>query len=198
MQRLLFYGTRRFAVAVMVALLTLAIGCEQPATDESSAAFKIPEAASIPADAEQFTLGATSDMWFLSAGDSANVLATSGSPSGVLALTSATAVDAVLQFEFSPQAIDKNGDTDFLATNQYPTVKFYSTQVKAVADAFEVEGVLELRGVKQPVVFPAQIVIGELQVTAQAELTLDPGSFGISENIGGNLLLRMHIEASRN
>ncbi|MDH3785639.1 MAG: YceI family protein [Acidobacteriota bacterium] len=201
--------TRGILLALVTAVALLAVlllgSCDSPSTTEEAAGAVLPELQPIPADAEQFAIGGTSGVFFAAASERTKPLASARGMNGALALTTGTADGAVLQFDFDPRTISGMSDdaaaalggADFLEAGRFPSASFHSIDVRTADTGFEVEGVLELRGVKQRVTFPAQIVVGESQVTAQAELAIDRDLFGLPAGPDPELILRLHLEASR-
>ena len=86
--------------------------------------------------------------------------------------------------------------TDFLDVERYPTARFTSSEVApATADdgrTHMIKGTMEVKGVKLPVTFPAQVQIGDEGVHAETTLTLDRLDFmiDIAYGPGGDPIAR--------
>lgn len=70
---------------------------------------------------------------------------------------------------------------DFLDTNEYPEIKFQSTQVVSQDDGkAAITGDLTLHGVTKAITIPATVSLGEDGVTLTADFTVDRAEFGMS------------------
>lgn len=70
---------------------------------------------------------------------------------------------------------------DFLDTNEYPEIKFQSTQIAAQDDGkAAITGELTLHGVTKPITVPATVSLGEDGVTLVTDFTIDRAEFGMT------------------
>ena len=68
-----------------------------------------------------------------------------------------------------------------LAVEAFPTMEFRSTTLAQTDDGYDVEGVLRVRDISQPVAFHATPVQRSGPARFTAQMTLTPGEFGISQ-----------------
>lgn len=70
---------------------------------------------------------------------------------------------------------------DFLDTNEYPEIKFQSTQIAAQDDGkVSITGELTLHGVTKSITVPATVTLGEDGVILVADFTIDRAEFGMT------------------
>lgn len=70
---------------------------------------------------------------------------------------------------------------DFLDTNEYPEIKFQSTQIAAQDDGkVAITGELKLHGVTKSITVPATVSLGEDGVTLVAEFSIDRADFDMT------------------
>jgi polyisoprenoid-binding protein YceI len=71
---------------------------------------------------------------------------------------------------------------DFFDTTKYPDAAFHSSKIEAKADGAAthlVEGVLDLRGEKKDITFPATITVDKTSAKGRAEFSINRKDFGI-------------------
>ncbi len=81
--------------------------------------------------------------------------------------------------------LDHLKSADFFDTATYPTATFSSTSITAKADGESthvVEGVLDLRGVKKDITFPAKLTVDAKSATGHAAFSINRKDFGIVYN----------------
>jgi polyisoprenoid-binding protein YceI len=92
---------------------------------------------------------------------------------------------------------------EFLDTKRFPTAHFESTSVEAKAGPFsthEIVGTLQFHGVEQEVRSPATLTFGATRLTGDAEITIDPESYGIdnpaleAEMVDEGVTIAIHLE----
>ena len=90
---------------------------------------------------------------------------------------------------------------DFLDVTKYPTAKFVSTKIADKGNGnLEITGDLTLHGVTKSVTFPAEKIgegndpWGGYRAGFSGETTLALKDFNISEKVGGEVILELHIE----
>lgn len=96
---------------------------------------------------------------------------------------------------------------DFFEVGKYPRSTFVSTKIvpdsAKGANAYMVTGDLEMRGVKKSVTFPAAIVIGDSDVTVNAEFAINRKDFGIlyagpaDDLIRDDVVIKLDLKAPR-
>lgn len=95
---------------------------------------------------------------------------------------------------------------DFFEVEKFPKAKFVSTEIKAggaEGATHTVTGNLDLHGVTKSVTFPAKVTIGEEDVQAAAEFTINRKDFGIvypgkpDDLIHDNVTIKLAIKAPR-
>ncbi len=92
---------------------------------------------------------------------------------------------------------------DFLAAEEYPRARFEADIVK-VADGFEAQGSLTLKGETAPLTLPFQLTMSDGVADMDGRLTMDRRTFGIGSNIqdegqlGFSVDLRVTLTAARN
>ena len=100
---------------------------------------------------------------------------------------------------------------DFLDVENYPTLEFASTAVKAVGDNYEVEGELTIRGVTQPVTLQMRYMgvmadpWGNNKALFTAKTQIDREAFGLTWNapleaggwlVGKNVDIEIEVQAA--
>ena len=90
---------------------------------------------------------------------------------------------------------------DFLDVTKFPTAKFVSTKITDKGDGkLDVTGDLTLHGVTKSISFPAEKIgegndpWGGYRAGFSGEITLALKDFNISEKVGGEVILELHIE----
>jgi polyisoprenoid-binding protein YceI len=95
---------------------------------------------------------------------------------------------------------------DFFDTTKFPDASFSSRKIEAKADGAAthiVEGVLDLRGVKKDITFPATITIDKASAKGHAEFTINRKDFGIvyagmaDDLIKDDVLLKIDLAYTR-
>jgi polyisoprenoid-binding protein YceI len=72
----------------------------------------------------------------------------------------------------------------FFAVEEYPTVEFdLKKAIKKSGGMYDIIGNLKLKGVSREITFPAQVEIGETEMTAKANFFVDRTAWGIDEVI---------------
>lgn len=94
--------------------------------------------------------------------------------------------------------------SDFLDTAKYPTAKFLSTRIVDKSNnKLEIIGDLTLHGVTKSIVFSAEKIgegndpWGGYRAGFSGQITLKLKEFDISEKVGGEVILELHIEGIR-
>lgn len=85
---------------------------------------------------------------------------------------------------------------DFFSTEKFPTATFVTTKIESMAgDQFLVKGNLTIKGITNPIEFPAIIQISNGQVTARAKIVVDRTKYDIKyrsgnffENLGDKVI----------
>ena len=92
-------------------------------------------------------------------------------------------------------------NADFLDVEKYPTAQFVSTKIADKGNnKLEVTGDLTLHGVTKSITFPAEKIgegndpWGGYRAGFSGETTLALKDFNISEKVGGEVILELHIE----
>lgn len=89
-------------------------------------------------------------------------------------------IDTTSLWADQPALADHLRSDDFLAVSSFPWASFTSTRVERLPDGRHLlTGNLDLHGVVREISFPATIEIGEDEVTAAAQVTVDRFDFGI-------------------
>ncbi len=116
---------------------------------------------------------------------------------GTIAFDAASPVASSVRLTIQAASIDTNQadrDThlrsaDFFAADQFPTLTFESTGIRAAGDGnYEVAGTLTIRGVSKPVVLPvthlgsAKDPWGNEKLAFEAETTINRKDFGLNWN----------------
>ncbi len=69
---------------------------------------------------------------------------------------------------------------DFFNTNQYPTATFTFATMKPMEDGkYDIMGIMEIKGIKKPISFPAEVKIQGKGIRLKAEVVIDRTDFGI-------------------
>ncbi len=109
--------------------------------------------------------------------------------------------------EVEPQKLEDHlRSPDFFDVEKFPTASFESTSITAKAEGdntHQVEGTLDLHGVKKTIAFPAKITIDAGAVTGKAEFTINRKDFGIvyagmpDDLIKDDVLLKIDVRFPR-
>jgi polyisoprenoid-binding protein YceI len=92
---------------------------------------------------------------------------------------------------------------DFFEVETYPRATFTSTSIVPEGDHYMVSGDLDLHGVKKNISFPAEIEMGENEITAKSEFALKRFDFGIvypgkpDDLIREDVVVKLDLKATR-
>ena len=108
-----------------------------------------------------------------------------------LNLASLTVTD-IPEADKNAKLVEHLKNDDFFATNKYPTSQFVITKsVFKGGDNYELTGNLTIKGITQPITFPAVVKITDKSVTGKAQITINRTKFDIKykssnyfENLG--------------
>ncbi|ETX30673.1 cytochrome b/b6 domain-containing protein [Roseivivax isoporae] len=91
---------------------------------------------------------------------------------------------------------------DFLAASEFPTAT-YAGDIVRVADGYEVQGTLTLKGEEVPVTLPFQLTLEDGTARVEGTTTLDRRNYGIGRNmedesqVGFEVRVRVELTATR-
>lgn len=220
----------RFLVLTVAIAAIFSVACEDPAANKPRA---ITETASANSNANAVSNTANSGTSTATQGDSLAInpenskISFVGSKvtgkhdggfkqfSGSIRLVNSKPQESTVSVEIDMPSVytDADGLTehlqtgDFFEVGKYPKSTFVSTKIvpdaAKGADAFMVTGDLEMRGVKKSVTFPATIVVGEADVSVNAEFSINRKDFGIlyagkaDDLIRDDVVIKLDLKAPR-
>lgn len=85
--------------------------------------------------------------------------------------------------EYNTKLVGHLKNDDFFSTEKFPTAKLVITSVKPEAgNKYSVTGNLTIKGITQPVTFPAEASVNGKTVTAKAKISVDRTKYDIKYN----------------
>lgn len=210
--------TNRTLLFASIATLTFA-GCKDPAEGTQKA--EVAEAAAVEAEApkpEQETLPISSEnskITFVGSKVTGKHDGGFNDFKGTIQLNPEDFTASRLQVEIDMNSVWSDNERltghlktgDFFLVEEHPTATFTSTEIKeggAEGASHTITGNLTMRGVTKSVTFPANITVGENEVSASSTFALPRKQFGVAyagapdDLIRDDVIITLDVKAPRN